>query len=88
MSCFSPNIAILAYKEDGRRPNPNDYRSVALSVGPDVVNDFIFSTASPIPNDPISFLGLTFIVNENQNVINLICISKGNNTMALAYVIY
>ena len=35
MSCFSPNIA----KQEGRIPNSNDTRSVALSVGPDVVNE-------------------------------------------------
>ena len=47
MSCFMSNIAIIGLqKKDGRRPNPNDSRSVALSVGPDVVND---SRSNPPP---------------------------------------
>ena len=29
----------LQKKKDGLKPNPNDSRWVALSVGPDVVND-------------------------------------------------
>ena len=29
----------MGLKKDGLKPNPNDSRWVALSVGPDVVND-------------------------------------------------
>ena len=81
MSCFSPNIAIKELQnKDGRRPNPNDSPSVALSVGPDVVNDSrSFSTAYHIPSHPNKFP--RFTVNENHNGINLMCILKGNSTM-------
>ena len=34
------------YKKDGLKPNPNDSRWVALSVGPDVVNDSRFGALS------------------------------------------
>ena len=68
MSCFSPNIAFIGLQKNGRRPNPNDSRSVALSVGLDLFH------RSPIPIDPISFFDL-------QNAINLICKLKGNKRM-------
>ena len=60
-------------RKDGRRPNPNESRSVALSVGPgldldsrsvaltigpDVVNDSRSLSTPPIHTDPISFLDL------------------------------
>ena len=33
-------------KKDGQKSNPNDFRSGALEVGPDVVNDSSFRALS------------------------------------------
>ena len=75
MPCFSPRV----YKKDGRRPNRNDSQSVALSDGPDVVNDDLFHC---FPHVHPRYKFLNFIVIGNQNGITRICILKGNNTMA------
>ena len=58
MAIFSDEFSF----KDGRRPNTNGYRSFALSVGPDVLND---SRSFPPPL-PYSSTFLRFLVNENQ----------------------
>ena len=37
--CVFLRVAWVCKKKDGLKPNPNDSRWVALSVGPEVVND-------------------------------------------------
>ena len=44
--CSFLSVAWVYKKKDGLKPNPNDFRWVALSVGPDVVNDSRFGTLS------------------------------------------
>ena len=47
-----------SYQKDGRRPNPNDSRSVALTVSPGVVNDSRSFQPPPHTHSPYKFLKL------------------------------
>ena len=49
--CSFFKCSIGLQKKDGLKPNPNDSRLVALSVGPDVVNDSRIAALSQVPTN-------------------------------------